>query len=126
MHGNKADDDDEKRHLSLRWVLSECWDFAHEKTGLQELVEQRGHILRMCVKGHPEIAGKGIEYSWGRLKQKYRRDVNDRVAAHLHRNIVTSMSRHEKFLPLARVPRPHRPFDMPREPLGRRAASISC
>ena len=48
-------------------------------------------------------AGVGIEYSWGKAKQKFRRDVNDRIAAHLHRNIVTCFSRLEKFLPLARV-----------------------
>jgi hypothetical protein len=48
------------------------------------MIEQRGHILRMCVKRHPELAGVGIEYSWGKLKQKFRRDVNDRVPAHLH------------------------------------------
>ena len=57
----------------------------------------------MCVKGHPELAGVGIEYSWGKAKQKFRRDVNDRVAAHLHANIVKCFSRVDKFLPLARV-----------------------
>ena len=38
-----------------------------------------------------------------RGKQKFRRDVNDRVAAHLHSNIVKCFSRLEKFLPLARM-----------------------
>lgn len=105
MHSKKIDPDDENvdPSLSLPHVLSNCWDFAHEKTALTRLVESRGHILRMCVKGHPELAGVGIEYSWGKAKQKFRRDVNDRIAAHLHRNIVTCFSRLEKFLPLARV-----------------------
>ena len=48
----------------------------------KELVESCGHVLRMGVKGHPEMAGKGIEYCWGKSKQKFRRDVNDRVQAH--------------------------------------------
>ena len=105
MHGKKVDPDDENTDptLSLPHVLSNCWDFAHEKTALTCLVESRGHILRMCVKGHPELAGVGIEYSWGKAKQKFRRDVNDRVAAHLHTNIVTCFSRLEKFLPVSRV-----------------------
>ena len=105
MHGDKIAEDDETRDrsLSLRHLLENCLDFAHEKTALQELLESRGHILRMGVKGHPEMAGKGIEYCWGKSKQKFRRDVNDRVQAHLHTNIVKCFSRAEGFLPLARA-----------------------
>ena len=105
MHGDKIDelDDSRDRSLSLPHVLQSCWDFAHEKTALQELVESRGHILRMGVKGHPEMAGKGIECCWGKSKQKFRRDVNDRVQAHLHANIVKCFSRSDAFLPLARI-----------------------
>ena len=57
MHGKAYNEDDTSgpdRSFSLVYVLSSCWDFAHEKTALEELVESRGHILRMCVKGHPE------------------------------------------------------------------------
>jgi hypothetical protein len=104
MHGRKVEEDSEEDPtLSLPHVLSNCWDFAHEKTALQEYVESRGHILRMCVKGHPELAGVGIEYSWGKAKQKFRRDVNDRKSGHLHRNIVTCFSRADAFLPLCRI-----------------------
>ena len=52
-------DETKDRSLSLRHVLESCWDFAHEKTALQELVELRGHILRMGVKGHPETGREG-------------------------------------------------------------------
>ena len=104
MHGKKVDEEStEDPTLSLPHVLSTCWDFAHEKTALQEYVESRGHILRMCVKGHPELAGVGIEYSWGKAKQKFRRDVNDRKPGHLHRNIVKCFSREAKFLPVSRI-----------------------
>ena len=105
MHGKKADleNDKEDPSWSLPYVLSHCWDFAHEKSALTRLVEARGHILRMCVKGHPELAGVGVEYAWGKAKQMFRRDVNDRVAAHLHKNIVKCFSRLDKFLPLARI-----------------------
>ena len=40
---------------------------------------------------------------WGKAKQKFRRDVDDRVAAHLHKNIVKCFSRLDKFLPLAHM-----------------------
>ena len=51
------------------------------------------------------VVGAGaVEYAWGKAnKQKFRRDINDRVAAHLHKNIVKCFSRLEKFLPLARI-----------------------
>jgi hypothetical protein len=105
MHGEKIDENDDTRDrtLSLPHLLQCCWDFANEKTALQELVESRGHILRMGVKGHPEMAGRGIEYCWGKSKQKFRRDINDRVQAHLHANMVKCFSRSDGFLPLARV-----------------------
>jgi hypothetical protein len=104
MHGKKVDEEStDDPTLSLPHVLSTCWDFAHEKTALQEYVESRGHILRMCVKGHPELAGVGIEYSWGKAKQKFRRDVNDRKPGHLHRNIVKCFSRDARFLPVSRI-----------------------
>ena len=32
----------------------------------------RGHILIKSVKCHPELAGCGIEYSWGYGKKYYR------------------------------------------------------
>ena len=59
MHGKKIDPENETADpsLSLPHVLSNCWDFAHEKTALTRLFESRGQILRMCVKGHPELAG---------------------------------------------------------------------
>ena len=53
-------------------VSSECEDFVKEKGALQEIVESRGHILILFPKCHPELAGCGIEYSWGKSKQYFR------------------------------------------------------
>jgi len=105
-HGNrKADPNEDAEVLSWspRHVLSNYFDFAHEKSALTRLVESRGHILRMCVKGHPELAGVGTEYSWGKAKQKFRRDVNDRKPRHLRRNVIKCFSREDECLPVARV-----------------------
>jgi hypothetical protein len=52
----------------------------------------------MSPKGHPEIAGLGIEYSWGKSKMEYRR-LNDCVPKHMHANILESF----EFLTLERV-----------------------
>jgi hypothetical protein len=82
-------------------VLSACRDFREEKTALQALFEDRGHILIMSPKCHPELAGLGIEYSWGKSKLEFRREINDQVPAHLHDNIERALS--TDILPLARV-----------------------
>jgi hypothetical protein len=72
----KVDEDDPKgrdKSMSLDHVLSSCSDFRNEKPALQTMVEARGHILKMSPKGHCELAGDGIEYDWGRMKQTFRR-----------------------------------------------------
>ena len=58
-------------------VLQALPDFKNERTALQHVVESRGHILLLSPKFHPEVAGVGIEYSWGFSKQKFRRVHND-------------------------------------------------
>ena len=71
-------------------------DFRAEKPALQSLVEARGHILVMSPKGHCELAGDGIEYDWGKMKQTFRRK-NKYVK--FHELILESMSR--RALPLS-------------------------
>lgn len=77
-----------------------CWDFAHESTALQEQFRARGHILLMCVKGHPELAGVGIENSWGKSAIHFRQH-NDCVAKNLRVNVLNSL--HSNNLPLRTV-----------------------
>ena len=72
-----------------------------EKGALQEIVESRGHILILSPKCHPELAGCGIEYSWGKSKQYFRRTANDMIASNLHSNIVKSMQLN--VLPIERI-----------------------
>ena len=43
----------------------------------------------MSPKGHPELAGKGIEFSWG-VSKKYFRKINNCVGKDLHANIMKS------------------------------------
>ena len=82
--------------LSMDYVLGNCPDFKNEKGALQALVEARGHILVMSPKGHCELAGNGIEYDWGKMKQNFRRKNRYRG---FHELILDSMSR--EVLPLS-------------------------
>ena len=100
MVGRLEDDDDRDLSLSMHHVLSECWDFANETSALMERVRARGHILLMCVKGHPELAGVGIENTWGKSAMHFRRN-NDLVTRHLMRNILASL--HSDNVPLRTV-----------------------
>jgi len=83
-----------------RQVLSDCWDFAHETTALQEAFRARGHILLMCVRGHPELAGVGIENSWGKSAIHFRAN-NDCNPNHLYTNVLASLGR--KNLPFITI-----------------------
>lgn len=85
-------------------ILANLPDFKNEKSALQHTIESRGHILLLSPKFHPEIAGVGIEYSWGMSKLKFRREINDEVAKHLHANMEASMCR-ATILTLGRVRR---------------------
>ena len=92
---------------SMRQVLSACPDFLNEKTSMQELVESRGHILCMTPKYHPELAGVGIEFSWGRAKYMFRKEINDFKATNLKANVMRALSTQGDgaVLPLALVRR---------------------
>eukprot|EP00733_Pompholyxophrys_punicea_P000967 Pompholyxophrys_punicea_v1_NODE_393_length_2064_cov_23.574415.p1 type:complete len:238 gc:universal NODE_393_length_2064_cov_23.574415:1336-623(-) len=87
--------------LSMNIVLANCPDFLAEKSALQALVEDRGHILLMSPKCHPELAGLGVEYSWGKSKLEFCRNINDGIASHLRANVEKSLS--QEILPLCRV-----------------------
>jgi hypothetical protein len=85
----------------MRALLAGRKDFAGEETALQKLFYDRGHLLLFTPKGHPEIAGAGIEYSWGYQKTVFRRD-NDCLARNLHANILKAQDS-EVNMPLQRV-----------------------
>ncbi|CAM9816199.1 unnamed protein product [Sphacelaria rigidula] len=77
--------------MDVATVLANLPVFKQEKGALQAVVEGRGHILVVSPKFHPEVAGVGIGYSWGKAKQTYHREINDEVPENLHRNIVRSL-----------------------------------
>jgi hypothetical protein len=84
----------------MHYVLSQQLDFLHEKTALAKILEARGHILLPSVKCHPEMAGHGIEYSWGQA-ERFFKATNDLKAANLRNNVAKSLS--YESLPIQRI-----------------------
>jgi len=58
---------------SLRALLDDCCDFKNELSALQLLGQEIGITVDATPKYHAELAGEGIEYSWGYSKGVYRR-----------------------------------------------------
>ena len=84
-------------------VLEKCPDFLHEKPKLQLQVEKRGHILELSPKGHPEMAGAGIEYVWGKTKCEWRRmPVEKRNTKNFMADLL-KLFKNQEVLPLTRI-----------------------
>jgi hypothetical protein len=58
---------------SLHNLMAECTDFKNEKSSLEFMSESLGVRVDFAPKFHAEMAGEGIEYSWGYSKGLYRR-----------------------------------------------------
>ena len=58
---------------SLKYLLENCVDFAEEESLLQTNARKMGVLVDRTPKCHAEIAGEGIEYTWGYGKNHYRR-----------------------------------------------------
>ena len=77
----------EKTNLSI--LLTHCSDFADGESLLQFNIRLLGAVCIHSSKYHCEIAGEGIEYSWGISKAKYRRiKVKDKRTAEKFRHQV--------------------------------------
>ena len=58
---------------SLKSILGNCTDLAEEECLLQSMGRKMGIIIDRTPKCHAEIAGEGIEYTWGFQKNHFRR-----------------------------------------------------
>jgi hypothetical protein len=63
--------------FSLRWLMASCEDFASEKSAMEYLCDQMSCQdfkveMLLTPKYHCELAGEGIEYSWGVAKRSFR------------------------------------------------------
>ena len=91
---------------SLSSMLAQCRDFQNEPTAMEELTELLGHKQEKTPKKHPEIAGRGIEYCWGKAKMTFRHNNNyssnaknleGRVRDALDSSTVLTLERARKF-----------------------------
>jgi len=91
---------------STKEILGNCPDFKDELTLLEQLVQDRGHILLSSPKCHPELAGDGVEYGWGQSKRFYRRNNTgtEKEMAKMQRERVLKSIDYEN-LPLLRLMR---------------------
>jgi DNA-binding transcriptional regulator YhcF (GntR family) len=97
---------------SLRKMMSSLIDFINEETLLQYHGKTLGVLVDRSPKCHPEVAGEGIEYSWGCAKGKYRRlPISDKrkkenfrqsVRECLDRTFVLTIERQRMFSKRAR------------------------
>ena len=62
--------------LCASTTLGHCHDFREKIRVMKNLVLSRGHICLFSPKGHPEIAGAGIEYNWGVSKKSSERKTS--------------------------------------------------
>ena len=69
MKAKLASEDKDYPELSANDVLANCQDFKEELGAMQSLIQSSGNIVLFTSKGHPEIAGAGIEYDWGVSKK---------------------------------------------------------
>ena len=62
-----------QKDTSLHELIANCADFENEETLLQTMGRDMGVLVDRTPKCHCELAGEGIEYSWGCAKNLYRR-----------------------------------------------------
>jgi hypothetical protein len=69
--------DEYKKKYSLRWLMAQEQDFREEKSAMEVLLEEVAEgeqfnlFLLVSPKYHCELAGMGIELSWGLAKKFY-------------------------------------------------------
>ena len=65
-----AEEEDEP--FCLRQLLEKCADFMEEESQMVFIMKGIGVSVEMSPKCHPELAGQGIEYVWGKAKKYFR------------------------------------------------------
>ena len=90
----------------LAQAFQACANVQSQKSLLEKVVYERGHLLVLSPKYHPELAGVGVEYCWGHSKYRFRNHFNDLVAKNLKSNVLKTCApaelSHEVVLAFAR------------------------
>ena len=72
IKGPKLPDGTRDERKSLATIMARCEDFRNEATAMHELMGLLGVEMGQTPKGHPELAGRGIEFCWGKAKYTFR------------------------------------------------------
>ena len=66
-------------------------DYQKERSVIEKKLLESGHLILVSPKYHPELAGLGIEYCWGKGKYDFRNHINDCIAGNLEHNVSTAL-----------------------------------
>ena len=95
-----------KEDLDAHAAIRKCADFKFEKTALQVVIEDRGHVLILSPICTPELAGGGLEYAWGKLKYEHRKKnaAKDKLSggAEFFERIL-QLCTNKEHLPMSRI-----------------------
>ena len=98
QRGSKDKYGNANKDTSLVLLLSACKDFINETTLLQDTLAKRGVNVIRTPKAHAELAGEGIEYTWGNTKNNYRRlPMKDKSSKDKFMNSVRKVLSREKL-----------------------------
>jgi hypothetical protein len=92
-----------KQYLQAKQGLSSCTDFEEEESLLQSTGRVLSVLIDRTPECHCELAGEGIEYSWGCAKNRYRTEKlsEKRTKANFLKTVRMCVS--QQVLTVARV-----------------------
>jgi hypothetical protein len=89
---------------SLKHILRSCRDFQEEESLLQFMGRKVGVLVDRTPKCHCELAGEGIEYSWGCAKNYYRNlPIKDKKSKELFKESVRKCLDNSMVLNIERI-----------------------
>ena len=92
------------KSYSLEHLMGNCQDFEEEETLLQSMGREMGVMVDRTPKCHCELAGEGVEYSWGCAKDTYRRvPLKKKRGKENFRNVVRECMSRENVLTTDRI-----------------------
>ena len=84
--------------------MGNCQGFEEEETLLQSMGREMGVMVDWTPKCHCELAGEGVEYSWGCAKNTYRRvPLKKKRGKENFRNVVRECMSRENVLTTDRI-----------------------
>ena len=86
------------KNYSLHFLISNCKDFIEEESMLQSKGKDMGVVIDRTPICHAELAGEGIEYSWGCAKNEYRRQpLSNKRGKETYRELVKKVLSRENL-----------------------------